>query len=614
VRHELAEQRRDPARRGLDRRGVERRRLALTPTAVGVLRAIQRIQRAQYGAGRLVDQRDVPEVPGRVAHRDARELTVAVRDLEAVAVETDRAVRAALGAADIAAKGAPQRRRRRTGTAHGRAGEKARERGLAGLGVHGVVVLQLDPRLRRLVQEWQGQLADAFEHRQQAPFDLRPEHFLLRVLVRAVGQRGGLVHAETQQALPRFGREHRRAIVHQRGAGQAALLEGLREPVHERLREVPLRVTAQARAVVEHAEQDRRHARPVGPEHWARAMVEVEMPQAVDVLGFVAAHLPLREARLGARGPGRAARSQAPPAHQPVSVQHAAHGRVRRHRAEPRVLLDADREIIGVEPGAPARMLVVLGAKHARERVADGPRAALILADLAPQDADRIDAFALGLVEPALDRREREAGRLPRDGVLPRLIGERGERRLQRAGGGRSGQERSDDRKAQVRPAIMAPPLAMIVGHGRPPGRGNLKAAARVGDRSTWRDGAGSTRILCGPTPTLEKRAVGRGGRRRHETQKRHERRPAVAGKALQQRVRQGSRPDRRRKAPPHRLPPATLGKDLAPPVPPPRERPGIDSEDLAQVGDPSGRRPVAQRGRQDDDGSEVHFAAEEAH
>jgi hypothetical protein len=100
-------------------------------------------------------------------------------------------------------------------------------------------------------------------------------------------------------------------------------------------------------------------------------------------------------------------------------------------------------------------MLVVLRAEHAREQVADRPRAAVILAELAAQDADRVGAFALGLVQPALDGREPEAGRLPRDGVAPRLTGERGERAFSVPGAG-GAPERADDQSA-VRPAIRLP-------------------------------------------------------------------------------------------------------------------------------------------------------------
>jgi len=247
----------------------------------------------------------VPEVPARVADRDPDEVAVAVRDLEPAALEADGAVRAALGAGDVTAEGVPQRRRRRARTAHVGSGEEAAQRGLAGLGVDGVVVLHLDPGLRRLVQQRQGQLDDALEHRHEASLSVRPEDLLLGVLVGAVRERRVLVHAEAQEARARFGREHGRAVVHQRGARQTALLEGLPEAVDEgvrRLGEVPLGVAAQARAVVEHAEQDRRHPCAVGEEHRARAMVKVQVPEAVDVRGLVAAHLPALEARLGARG------------------------------------------------------------------------------------------------------------------------------------------------------------------------------------------------------------------------------------------------------------------------------------------------------------------------
>jgi hypothetical protein len=77
---------------------------------------------------------------------------------------------------------------------------------------------------------------------------------------------------------------------------QAALHEGLRQPVHQALRglvQVPLQVAHQARAVVDDAQQHRLDPGAVASEHLARGVVEVQMPQRRDVLDLVAAHLQL---------------------------------------------------------------------------------------------------------------------------------------------------------------------------------------------------------------------------------------------------------------------------------------------------------------------------------
>jgi hypothetical protein len=100
--------------------------------------------------------------------------------------------------------------------------------------------------------------------------------------------------AEARQALGGLGGDHRRAVVGQERARQAALLDGLAEPVDQRVGgrvEVPLQVAAQPRAIVDHAEQLWVLPRAGGRQHLARALVEVEVPQRVDVADLEAARL-----------------------------------------------------------------------------------------------------------------------------------------------------------------------------------------------------------------------------------------------------------------------------------------------------------------------------------
>jgi hypothetical protein len=72
------------------------------------------------------------------------------------------------------------------------------------------LVFLLDPRLRRFVQQGEGQIRVPFQHRDQAPFDLRPEDFLLGVLLRAVGQRGVGEDSQSLETLDHLLRHHRR--------------------------------------------------------------------------------------------------------------------------------------------------------------------------------------------------------------------------------------------------------------------------------------------------------------------------------------------------------------------------------------------------------------------
>ena len=115
---------------------------------------------------------------------------------------------------------------------------------------------------------------------------------------------------QASESLDDFGGEHRRAVVAQCGARKPALLERLGETMRDVLRvlgEVPLQMTGETRAVIEDAEQHRRRPLAAGGEDLARAEVTVPVPQASHVLGFVTAHLALRESRLGTLRPGRVA-------------------------------------------------------------------------------------------------------------------------------------------------------------------------------------------------------------------------------------------------------------------------------------------------------------------
>ena len=73
--------------------------------------------------------------------------------------------------------------------------------------------------------------------------------------------------AEAREAFADLGRRHGRAVVAQRRAGQAALLKRLGEAVRDHLGglgQVPLEMAGEARAIVEHAEQDWRHPLSAG--------------------------------------------------------------------------------------------------------------------------------------------------------------------------------------------------------------------------------------------------------------------------------------------------------------------------------------------------------------
>ena len=167
-----------------------------------------------------IDEIDGAQIPARVAHAQPRQMAVAARDLEPAAVETERAVAAALRAVDLRPEGPAQLLAARARAADVRAGQIALERRAAELAVHGAVVFQLDPGLRRRVQSLERQVGVALEHGQQPPLDLGPEHFLFRVLIGAVRQRG-LVH-DAERVRGPAGPRRRAWPRHCRSAARAA--------------------------------------------------------------------------------------------------------------------------------------------------------------------------------------------------------------------------------------------------------------------------------------------------------------------------------------------------------------------------------------------------------
>jgi hypothetical protein len=267
-------------------------------------------------------------------------------------------------------------------------------------------------------------------------------------------------------------------------------LKGLRQAVDEGLgglAEVPLQVAAESRAVVENAEQLRLLPLPRGGQDGARALVKVQVPEAVYVRDFVRAPLACHE-RLAVRGLAMAMFSAA----QEASALHeTAYGRIARYRAE--ALLAGQRdEVVVVQLEGPARMVAMLLDDGLLERRAETRMGPGVGGDLARERGERI-VGAAGDVPPALDALEREVDGLAGRGVSPRARGERLDARLELAVVGGGGQERTEDLKAQTCPSHPRARRGSVIGHG-PPGCGPCRSERA----RTYADGknAGSA-IFC---------------------------------------------------------------------------------------------------------------------
>ena len=274
--------------------------------------------------------------------------------------------------------------------------------------------------------------------------------------------------AEPEQPLLDLARRHRRAVVGEQGPGQGSLHEGLAEAVDEDLGgllQIPLQVTAQARVVIEEAEQDGRLPLARRRQHAALAVVEVGMPQRVAAGDLVAQHL----AGFGGRLvldlvplPGTLA-DQAAIAHRPRQR------RVGRHRAQPGILLHQRLQIVVAQLCRPRGMGPVLLAQRRDQPRRHGPLAADVGPRLAAQRLDRVLILCPRPVVPALDRGHREAHRALARRVFPVAFGEPLEfnSQLPRRWGRR--QERSDDRKAQARPPVATVASVAAAHLGIPP-------------------------------------------------------------------------------------------------------------------------------------------------
>ena len=179
---------------------------------------------------------------------------------------------------------------------------------------------------------------------------------------------------------------HRRAVVAHGGARQAALLHGLHEAVDDvlgRLVQIPLEMAGQTRTVIEDAEQQRRPPFALGRQHLARAVMEIPVPQAVDVLGLVAAHLARLQSGLRRQRAGRLPGTPRPVLDQVVGAQEAAHRRIGRRGPELGALRDQGDQVVVVKLGAPALVRGILGKQRLAQGVAHRRLAAGVPAALA---------------------------------------------------------------------------------------------------------------------------------------------------------------------------------------------------------------------------------------
>ena len=185
------------------------------------------------------------------------------------------------------------------------------------------------------------------------------------------------------------------------------------------------------------------------------------MPERRDMLHLIAAHLEPFEPVTGPLGPfGVPARTRLTV--HPVCFQIASYRGVRGHPL--RGVGPGRTQVVEVQLRGPAGMLPILLHQRLDQRRRHGGEMAVWAAPVA-QCRDRVGGRA-GRVVPALQRRYPEADRGPLHRVAPVALGQRGQRRLQCARLRRCGEQRTNDREAQPRPAIA---VSRIVTCGQKP-------------------------------------------------------------------------------------------------------------------------------------------------
>src|SRR5271170_6249412 len=462
--HQLAQERRD-SRGRLGRRRRRRAGREHAARTVGVLHLVERQERREVDARARVDQMDIRQVPSCDAEPETRQRPVGRRDLEAYTLYRDRAVAAALRARDLHAKRPPERLGARAITTYIGTFEIALDGCLLELAVDRMVILLLHPRLRRGVEQSQGEHRLAFEHGHESALDQGPEVLLFPVLLGRVRQRQILHDTEPLDPLDGLRGFHRRAVVAEQCTRRTSLLDPLRETV-DQVRgvlalQVPLRVAAHPRAVIEQAEEIRCLPLPRRRKHLPLALMEVEVPERIDMLVFVRTRLARYHLRL------TPLTLAAPPlalAQESMILHEAAHRTIARHRTQRRILLHQDSEVVVMELITPARVLLILARQRRRQRGRDARMRARVLGHLALERAEGVLLSARRVVH-ALDRLAGEAERLARGRMLPRPPGELVDAAGKLAGLRRRGQQLADDRKAQTRPS-QARWRLLVLAHG----------------------------------------------------------------------------------------------------------------------------------------------------
>src|SRR5213594_1935899 len=162
-------------------------------------------------------------------------------------------------------------------------------------------------------------------------------------------------------------------------------------------------MAGQAGTIVQDSQQQRRDPFAFRSHDLAGTVVKVQMPQTVDVLRLVAAHLARFEPFLSPAETWSVLAARKGLAHEAVALHVTQDGRIRRYRVAARICLDQNAQVVKVKLITPTLVRAILPFDHPAQIIVQRTLLPTVLAHAAAQDSDRIGLRRACGIVPALD-------------------------------------------------------------------------------------------------------------------------------------------------------------------------------------------------------------------
>ena len=130
------------------------------------------------------------------------------------------------------------------------------------------------------------------------------------------------------------------------------------------LGQIPLRMATKPGMIIEQGQQNGISPVAIVQEHTRRAVMKIQMPQRVDVVTFITAHLAALEALLGGLRPGTVRGTPALPLEKAAGFHVAPDRSIGRFGPPLGLLFDEHGEVVGMQLIAPTGMLAMLSGQQ----------------------------------------------------------------------------------------------------------------------------------------------------------------------------------------------------------------------------------------------------------